>query len=100
LLSPITSSAASSKAAFSWAVAYCGTQIWVFCALHPRRFRISYGVRGAVCLLRGLVGELEEVADLGGIVFCCHAVGILVPGSYAANAAIAALTVPASGAFS
>jgi hypothetical protein len=55
-----------------------------------------------VCLLRGLAGELEEAGDFGGIVFCCHAVGILLPGSfatYSANAAIAALTVPASGAF-
>ena len=65
-------------------------------------FEFSYGVRSAVCLLRGLVGELEEVDEFGGVVFCCRAVGILLPGSfatYSANAAIAALTVPASGAF-
>jgi hypothetical protein len=66
-------------------------------------FEFSYGIRGAVGLLRGLVGELEEAGEFGGVVFCCHAVGILLPGSfatYSANAAIAALTLPASGAFS
>jgi len=37
-----------------------------------------------VCLLRGLAGELEEAAESGGVVFCCYAVGILLPGSFAA----------------
>ena len=52
--------------------------------------------------MRGLVGELEEAGDFGGVVFRCHAVGILLPGSfatYSTNAAIAALTLPASDAF-
>ena len=43
------------------------------------RFRFSHGVRGAVCLMRGPVGELEEADEFGGVVFCCHAVGILLP---------------------
>ena len=74
----------------------------MFCAPPAGGSGFSYGVRGAVCLLRGLAGELEEAGDFGGVVFCCHAVGILLPGSfatYSANAAIAALSVPASGAF-
>ncbi len=55
-----------------------------------------------MCLLGGLAGEVEGAGEFGGVVFCCHAVGVLLPGSFAtcsANAAIAALTVPACGAF-
>jgi hypothetical protein len=52
--------------------------------------------------MRELVGELEEVDEFGGVVFCCHAVDILLPGSfatYSTNAAIAALTLSTSDAF-
>ena len=57
-------------------------------------FGFSDGVRGAVCLMRGLAGGLEEVDDFGGVVFCCHAVGILLPGSFATYPADAAIAGP------
>ena len=47
--------------------------------------------------MRGLAGGLEEVDDFGGVVFCifcCHAVGILLPGSFATYPADTAIAGP------
>lgn len=58
-------------------------------------FRAAPGA--AVCLMRALAAELEEADEFGGIVFYWHAVDSFA--SYSAYAAIAALTLPAVGAF-
>jgi hypothetical protein len=44
--------------------------------------------------MRGLAGGLEEADNFGGVVFCCHAVGILLPGSFATYPADAAIAGP------
>ena len=54
-------------------------------------------------LVRALIGEPERVDEHGGVVFCCQAAYILLPGSffstYSTNSAIADLTLSTADAY-